>query len=115
MAYDAGHCEVQNESAAVTIQQVGNTLEATSGFSSYQWYYINPPANAVVLDSVSVITPTGDGIISHVDNIDAVNPSPYLPGNSIDGTNRWCLTISRNSNCGWLGYDCATLKIKYNF
>ena len=32
------------------------------------------------------ITPTGDGIISHVDNIDAVNPSPYLPGNSIDGT-----------------------------
>mgnify|MGYP000645704532 CR=1 FL=1 len=32
------------------------------------------------------VKPTGDGIISDAANIDAANPSPYLAGNTIDGT-----------------------------
>ncbi|MCB0537652.1 MAG: T9SS type A sorting domain-containing protein [Bacteroidetes bacterium] len=60
-AADAGHSEVTQEAAPVTVQQVGTTLEATAGYANYSWFLGQPPYTQYA-ETSNVLTPTdGDG------------------------------------------------------
>lgn len=64
IATDIGHCEVQQEADPISIQQVGTTLEATTGFGAYNWFFTQPPYTQYS-ELTNVLTPTdGDGTYS---------------------------------------------------
>jgi hypothetical protein len=76
LSYDAGHCEIQDEAAALAVQQLGATLEATAGFSDYTWYFFGDPNNPILLnETTNILTPTyGDGsYILTVEDADMCN------------------------------------------
>lgn len=59
---DIGHAEVQDEFTNLDLEQVGQTLVATSGYEPYTWADVTDPQNPIVLsDTTNVISPSNDG------------------------------------------------------